>query len=80
MNQEIEIKHQRASNFLYPSSNTITMMTPRRIRLEGHVACMREKQNAQKVLLRKSEGMRPLQRPRHRWEDSIKRILEKDTS
>jgi hypothetical protein len=30
-----------------------------------------EKRNAYKVLVGKSEGKIPLERPRHRWEDSI---------
>jgi hypothetical protein len=34
-----------------------------------HVA---EKKNADRVLLRKSKGGRPLKRPRHRWEGNIK--------
>jgi hypothetical protein len=38
----------------------------------GHVARMREKRNAYRDLVGKSEGNRPLGRPRHRWEDNIK--------
>jgi hypothetical protein len=33
--------------------------------------------NAYKILIGKSEGRRPLGRPRHRWKDNIRRILEK---
>jgi hypothetical protein len=32
---------------------------------------MKEERIAYKVLVTKSEGKRPLGRPRHRWEDNI---------
>jgi hypothetical protein len=31
-----------------------------------------EKMNAYRILVRKSEGKRPLERPRRRWEDNIR--------
>jgi hypothetical protein len=31
-----------------------------------------EMRNMFKILVGKSEGKRPLERPRHRWEDNIK--------
>jgi hypothetical protein len=43
----------------------------------GHIACMGEERSAYMVLIRKPEGRRPLGKPRHRWEDNIKRIFEK---
>ena len=36
---------------------------------------MEQSRNAYRVLVRKPEGMRPLGRPRHRWEDNIKMDL-----
>jgi hypothetical protein len=51
------------------------MIKSRRIRWVTHVARMvaeEEKKNAQKVLMGKPEGRRPLGRPRHRWEDNVK--------
>jgi hypothetical protein len=36
---------------------------------------MGEKRNAYRLLVGKPEGMRPLGRPRHRWEDNIKMDL-----
>jgi hypothetical protein len=37
-----------------------------------HVACMGEIRNANKLLVEKSEGKKPLGRPRHRWKDNIR--------
>jgi hypothetical protein len=33
--------------------------------------------NANKILVGKHEGKRPLGRPRHRWEDNIRLIMGK---
>jgi hypothetical protein len=38
---------------------------------------MGEERNVHRVLLRKSEGKRPLGRPRRRWEDGIRMDLGK---
>jgi hypothetical protein len=37
---------------------------------------MGEKRCAYRILMGRSEGRRPLARPRHRWEDNIKMDLE----
>ena len=42
-----------------------------------HVTCMGERRDVYKVLVGKPEGNSPLERPRHRWEDSIKIDLQK---
>lgn len=42
-----------------------------------HVACRGERSGAYRVLVRKSEGQRPLGRSRHRWEENIRRDLKK---
>jgi hypothetical protein len=47
----------------------------RRLRWAGHVAHMRERKVAYRVLVGKPEGRRPLEKPRHRWEDNIKMDL-----
>jgi hypothetical protein len=62
---------------LYTSPNSIRDIKLRRMRWAGHVAHMGEIRNACKVLIRKLEGMRPLRRPRHRWEDNIRMDLRK---
>jgi hypothetical protein len=38
----------------------------------GHVAYMGKARGVYRILVGKSEGKRPLVRPRHRWEDNIK--------
>jgi hypothetical protein len=62
-------------NGLYSSPNTIQMIKLRRMRWEGHVACMGESRGAQRVLVGKQEGKRQLGRPRYRWEDNIQMDL-----
>ena len=44
----------------------------RGMRWAGHEAYMGENRGVYRVLVGKSEGKRPLGRPRHRWEDNIK--------
>jgi hypothetical protein len=44
----------------------------RRIKWAGHVARMGERKPLYNGLVGKSEGNRPLGRPRLRWEDNIK--------
>ena len=48
----------------------------RRMRWAGHVARMGEDRGVQRVLVGKTEGKRPLGRPRRRWEDNIKMDLQ----
>jgi hypothetical protein len=47
----------------------------RRMRWAGHVVHMGEVRAAYDILVGKPEGRRPLERPRHRWEDNIKMDL-----
>jgi hypothetical protein len=54
------------------------MIKSRRMRWVGHVARMREKRNAYRILVGKPEGKRPLRRPRCRWVDNIKMDLRYD--
>ena len=42
----------------------------------GHVARMGARRGVYRVLVRKPEGKRPLGRPRHRWENTIKMNLQ----
>jgi hypothetical protein len=54
---------------LYSSPSIIRMIKSRRMRLVGHVARIREKRNAYRILVGMSEGKRPLGRPRRKWMD-----------
>jgi hypothetical protein len=47
------------------------MIKSSRMRWAGHLASMREKNNAYRIFVGKPEGKRPLERPRRRWEDNI---------
>ena len=42
----------------------------------GHVLLMGERRGVYRALVRKSEGKRPLGRPRRRWEDNIKMDIQ----
>ena len=46
------------------------------MRWAGHVARMGEDRGVHRVLVRKPEGKRQLERPRRRWEDNIKMDLQ----
>jgi len=42
----------------------------------GHVARVGERKSVYSFFVGKPEGKRPLVRPKHRWEDSIKKDLQ----
>jgi hypothetical protein len=47
----------------------------RKMRWAGHMAYMGVERKVCRVLVGKPEGKRPLERPRHRWEDGIRMDL-----
>ena len=51
-------------------------MIKSRIGWDGHVAGMRERREAHRVLVEKPEGKRPLGRHRRKWKDNIKIDLQ----
>jgi hypothetical protein len=59
-----------------PSPNIIHVIKTRRIRWTRHVACMRERKRAYRILVRKPEEQRPLGRPGRRWEHNINMDLQ----
>jgi hypothetical protein len=63
-------------NDLYCSPKMFRMMKLRKMRWVGHVARMGERRGLYSVLVGNPEGMRPLGRPRHRWEDNFKMDLQ----
>jgi len=68
--------HNEEHNCLYSSPIIVQIIKSRRMRLAGHVACMGERRGVYRVLVGIPEGKGPLGRPRHRWEDNIKRDLQ----
>jgi hypothetical protein len=64
--------HNEELRNLYSSPSIIRMIKSRRMRQEGHVARMREKTTAYRILVGKKAGKIPLGRPRRRWVDSTK--------
>ena len=59
------------------SPNIFQVIKSRRMRWVGHILRMGKRRGFYRVLVGKSEGKRPLGRPRHRWEDNIKIDLQK---
>jgi hypothetical protein len=64
--------HNDELHSLYSSPNIVRVIKSRRMRWTGHVACMGEGRGVYRILVGRSEGKRPLGRPRRRWEDNIK--------
>jgi hypothetical protein len=67
--------HNKELHDLYSSPSIIRIIKSRRMKWVGHVARMREKRNAYRLLVGKPEGKRPLGRPRRRWVDNIRMDL-----
>jgi hypothetical protein len=67
--------HNDELHSLYSSLNIIRVIKSRRMRWAGHVAYMGDGRSVYRVLVGRPEGKRPLGRPKHRWEDNIKRDL-----
>ena len=61
---------------MYSSPNIVWVIKSRKMRWVGHVVCMEESRGIYRVLVGKPEGERPLERPKHRWEDNIKMYLQ----
>jgi hypothetical protein len=68
--------HKEKLNDLYSSPNIVRVIKSRRMRWEGQIARMGEEKGACRVLVGRSEGRRPLGRPRRRCEDNIKMDLQ----
>jgi hypothetical protein len=67
--------HNEELRDLYSSPSVIRIIKSRRMRWAGHVARMGEKRNANRLLVGKPEGKRPLGRPTRRWVDNIRMDL-----
>jgi hypothetical protein len=67
--------HNEELHNLYSSPSVIRITKSRRMRWPGHVARMGEKRNVYSLLVEKTEGKRPLGRPRCRRIHNIKMDL-----
>jgi hypothetical protein len=68
--------HNEELSDLYSLPNILRVVKSRRMRWTGQVASMGEGRGVLRVLVGKPEGKRPLGRPRCRWEDNIKMVLQ----
>jgi hypothetical protein len=69
--------HNEELHNLYSSQSLIRMIKSRRIVWAGHVARIGCKKNANRIIVGKPEGKRPLGSPRPRWENNINMDLRK---
>jgi hypothetical protein len=67
--------HNDELHSLYCSPNIVRAIKSRRMRWVGHVARMEEGRGVYRASVGMPEGKRPLERPRRRWDDSIKMDL-----
>jgi hypothetical protein len=68
--------HNEELNYLYSTSNLVRVINIEK-RWAGYVARMGEGRGMYRVLVGKPDRTRPLERPRRRWEDNIRRIFRK---
>ena len=68
--------HNEELNDLYSSPNIVRVIKSRRMRCAGHVARMGEERGLYRNFVGKTEGKRPLGRPRHSWVDNIRMDLQ----
>ena len=45
---------------------------------EGHVALMGESRDVYRLLVGNPEGKRPVERPRRKWENNIKMVVQEE--
>ena len=67
--------HNAVLHALNSSPNIIKNLKSRRLRWAEHVVRMEQARYAYRVSVGRSEGKRPLGRPRRRWEDNMKMDL-----
>jgi hypothetical protein len=72
VNGESRKLHDGELHNLYSSPDIIRQIKSRRMRWAGHVACVGEGRNVNRILVGKPEGERPLGRPRRRWKYGIR--------
>jgi hypothetical protein len=68
--------HNEELNDLYNLPDIFQVIISRLMRWAAHVAHMMDRRGTYKVLVRKPEGQRSLEKPSHRWEDNIKKNIQ----
>jgi hypothetical protein len=68
--------HNEELSDLYSLPSIMRVVKSRRMRWTGHVALMGKGRDVHRVLVGKTDGKRPLRRPRRRWGDNIKMDLQ----
>ena len=61
---------------MYRSPNIVRVIKSIRLRWAGHLARMEEGRSAFKIFTGQLTGKSPLERLRHKWEDSVRMDLE----
>jgi hypothetical protein len=64
--------HNDELHGLYSSPNIVRVIQIKKVEVGGHVAHMGEGRSVCRVWVGRPEGKRPLDRPRHTWDDNIK--------
>jgi len=76
LNGEWRKLHNEELSDLYSFPNIVRVVKSRRMRWAGRVARIGEERVVHRVLMGKPEGKGPLGRPRRRWEDKVKMVLQ----
>jgi hypothetical protein len=74
--EELRKLHNEELNDLYSLTNRVWVIKSRRMRWAGHVARMWEGRGAYRILVGRPERKRALGRPRRRWENNIRMVLQ----
>jgi hypothetical protein len=69
------LHNEELHDLLYSSPNIVQVIKSRIMRCRGHMACMGER--CIQGSGGETRGKKPLGRPRRRWEDNIKKDLQK---
>jgi len=68
--------HNEELHNFYGSPNIIRVIKSRRVSWTGHIALMGAMRNAYRIFIGSTEGKRPRERPRRRWEDNFRMDLK----
>ena len=75
MNRDWRRLHNKELHSLYRSTNIVRVIKSRRLRWASHVARITQGRSTFTILIAMSIGRKPLGRPRHRWDDTVRMDL-----